>query len=111
MQISKNKFNQSIIGLSLVTVFLLSFGLAEDAFAVFSPTQPNAYVSYDNSTNQIQVDWDYTTGGVNAPETCLLKGDFWFYTEKMLRIVLIYLMKYFNKALFAKYQVQSSHHK
>jgi len=86
MQKSKNKFNRNLIGISLVTVFLLSFGLAEDAFAIsagseFTPTQPNANVSFDNATKQIQVDWNFTTGGVNAPETCLLKGDFVWYED------------------------------
>jgi len=83
MQKSKNKFNPGIIGISLVTVFLLSFGLAEDAYAAanFSPIQPNAYVSYNLDTNEIQVVWDFTTGGDDAPETCLLKGDFAFYTD------------------------------
>lgn len=84
MQKSKIKLNRSLIGISLVTVFLLSFGLAEDAFAIsagseFTPTQPNANVSFDNATKQIQVEWDFTTGGVDAPETCLLKGDLNYY--------------------------------
>jgi len=68
----------SILFFSLTTVLLLSFGLADDAFATadFSPVQPNAYVSYNNSTNEVQVNWDFNTGGVDAPVTCLLKGDF-----------------------------------
>ncbi len=66
-------------------MFTLSFSTVsfDEAFAAadFSPIQTNAYVSYDNSTNQVQVEWDFTTGGVNAPETCLVKGDFWFFTD------------------------------
>lgn len=45
------------------------------------PTQPNALASYNNATNQVQVSWDFTTGGINAPTKCLLKGDFWYYND------------------------------
>jgi len=82
MQDSTNKQHLSVICISFATVLLLSFGFTDfDAFAAFTPTQPNAYVSYDNSTNQVQVEWNFTTGDADAPVTCLLKGDFWFYTD------------------------------
>jgi hypothetical protein len=43
--------------------------------------QPNAYVSYNSIDNEVQVEWNFTTGGNDAPDTCLLKGDFWYYTD------------------------------
>jgi len=66
------------IGVSLIFSLVPS---ADAATAGFSPVQPNAFASYNNSTNEVQVEWDFTTGGVNAPENCLLKGDFWFFTD------------------------------
>ena len=73
---------------SLVILLVLAIGLSltfsfiPSAYAAnFSPVQPNAYASYNNVTNEVQVEWDFTTGGVDAPVTCLLKGDFYFYTD------------------------------
>jgi len=71
-----------IITISLMAIVLsITPMMFEDAFAVFSTTQPNAHVSYNSDTNEVQVEWDFTTGGVDAPETCLVKGDFWFFTD------------------------------
>jgi len=49
-----------------------------DAFAAagteFStPTQTNAYASYNNGTNQVQVSWNFNT--LPSDTTCFLKGD------------------------------------
>jgi len=66
---------------AVLAIVLASGIFYEDAFAMFSPIQPNAYVSYNSVDNEIQVEWDFTTGGVDAPQTCLLKGDFWYYTD------------------------------
>ncbi len=42
-------------------------------------TQPNALASYNNATNQVQVNWDFTISP--APTTCFLKGDVWYYKD------------------------------
>lgn len=63
------------VALSLVVPSMVS-----SAFADHTATQPNANVSYNSLTNEVQVDWDFTTGP-NAPTTCLLKGDMWFFTD------------------------------
>jgi len=75
----------SILFFSLTTVLLLSFGLAEDAFAdragseISNPTQTNAYASYNTDTNQVQVSWNFNT--LPADTVCLLKGDFVWYED------------------------------
>jgi len=70
-----------MIFLLLVGSISLIFSFVPSAYAVYSTTQPNALASYDSDTNEIQVEWDFTTGGADAPETCLLKGDFWYFTD------------------------------
>jgi len=67
---------------STIAVVLLTVGLSQvpDSYAIggteYEPTQPNAVASYNNATNQVQVNWDFTNSTLgSAPTTCLLKGD------------------------------------
>ena len=87
--------SSSITILSLTIVLLLSFGLNDDAFAVTSefskPTQQNAYVSYNNATNQISVSWNFDTLPVYShgkldgqPAKCAIKGDFYFESDSAI---------------------------
>jgi len=71
-----------VISMVLFTVGLSQMPSADaiSAGSEFTPTQPNANVSFNNVTKQIQVDWNFTTG-ISAPETCLLKGDFVWYGD------------------------------
>lgn len=76
----------------LAILFLVgSISLIPSVFATigagpeFEPTQPNAFASYNNATNQVLVSWDfntlpdYTTGSLTGtPAKCAIKGDFDF---------------------------------
>jgi len=83
------KMNSLTILLVLAIGVSLTFSFIPSADAIgnkeYEPTQPNAFASYNNATNQVQVEWDFTTNdsitGTGAPTTCLLKGDFWYYTD------------------------------
>jgi len=74
-----------MLNLKLFTVlaFILASGIIFDnAFAAAgeefsSPTQTNAYASYNNSTNQVQISWDFNTLPANTK--CFLKGDINFH--------------------------------
>jgi len=52
-------------------------GYSGDAFAAagaeYTPTQPNAFASYNNSTNQVQVSWNFNT--MTAGDKCVVKMD------------------------------------
>lgn len=67
-----------------VFAFILTSGIFfDDAFAragsEVTPTQTNAYASYNIATNDVQVEWDFDT--LPADTVCLLKGDFWYYND------------------------------
>jgi len=63
----------------IVILFAISIAIpASMAFAAagpeFSnPTQTNAYASYNSDTNQVQIEWNFTT--LPADTVCLLKSD------------------------------------
>lgn len=61
------------MGVSLIFSFVPSAFATIGAGSEFEPTQPNAYASYNNSTNQVQVNWNFDTLPVDTK--CLLKGD------------------------------------
>jgi len=69
---------------TVIAFVLISGIIFEDAFAAdragneVTPTQPNAHASYNSVTNQVQVDWAFTEGN-NAPTTCYLKSDIYYY--------------------------------
>lgn len=66
------------IGISLIfSVVPSAYAVAGDEFN--NPTQTNAYASYNSDTNDVQVQWDFDT--LPTDTVCLLKGDFWFYTD------------------------------
>ena len=46
------------------------------AFAEFTPTQPNAVAIYDNTTDELTVNWDFNSLSVDS--RCAIKGDFNF---------------------------------
>jgi len=70
-----------MLNYKLFTVFaiILTSGiLFEDAFAIgagteYTPTQTNAYASYTNSTNQIQISWNFNT--MTPGDKCVIKAD------------------------------------
>lgn len=45
----------------------------------YEPTQPNALASYNSETKQVNVTWDFNTLPIDT--TCLLKGDFYYYSD------------------------------
>ena len=56
---------------------MTSFGLSNEVFAAagseYTPTQPNAFASYSNATNQVQVSWDFDA--MTPGDKCLIKMD------------------------------------
>lgn len=64
-----------------VTVFAalsLAIPMVGSAFAIsadkeYTPTQTNAYASYNNGTNQIQISWDFDT--MTLGDKCVIKMD------------------------------------
>ncbi len=62
----------SILFFSLATVFLLSFGLTDNAFAD-TPTENSATVSFDATTGTATMSWDFGTH--TARDSCILKTE------------------------------------
>ena len=71
--------SKSIIALGVLLTVVFSFGMGQQAFAIINPVQDYATVSYNNATNQVNVDWDFN----NLPPftECLVKGDLTFHLD------------------------------
>jgi hypothetical protein len=71
---------------AVLAIILVSGIYFDNAFAAagseYTPTQPNAFASYSNATNQIQVSWDFDT--LPADTKCFLKGDVSYNTDLSL---------------------------
>jgi len=77
--------NTTTILLLLSVVLLIGTTTNEElAFAIsageeYEPTQPNALVSYNNATNQINVSWDFDN--IPNDRKCFLKSDLYYHQD------------------------------
>ena len=66
----------AVLAIVLVSGIFYGEAFAINADSEYTPTQTNAYASYNNSTNQIQVSWNFNT--MTAGDKCVIKADIEF---------------------------------
>ena len=62
--------------LTLIMALVISISLTPLAYAEYTPTQPDANLSYDSTTSDLTITWDFDS--LSDTARCAAKGDFSF---------------------------------